>query len=363
MQAPHRITRALRVIRATALLFALATCLLAWSLLNRGEKLAQKAGSEQVERAVSATETDVNRTLVSLDMFLADMARWTQHMPADPAAHKTADAANRAGGTGLTSNTASLNLLLRAALNQNLQLRDVALLDASGTVLLSARASTPRLGLELPPGFLASVLDQPFPALLVSLPVANSQSSTHLLYMGRSVRLDNGAVAAMVAEVHGPLFSSMLDSGVADTALVVTFERGSGELLASFPPADSLSGTPLSPALDKLEADGTARPAQGRLAATDVLLAVRPTLYPGLSVSVSLPTSHVLADWHKDRLAILAVAAALLVLTALATLTAQRYMLHMAQAQATIAEANAQLQTSNIDIARTLSLVQATLEA
>ncbi len=363
MQASNRVTRATRVIRAAAALFAVVTCLLTWSLLDRGEKLALKAGSEQVERAVSATETDVNRSLVSLDMFLADMARWTQHMSTDTLTQSPRPARTQTPATTALGNASSLNLLLRAALNQNLLLRDVALLGENGEVRLSARASTPRLGLALPPGFLTSVLTQPFPALLVSSPVAHALSSENVLYMARSVRLGDGTTGAVVAEVHGPLFSSMLDSGVADSALVVTVERGTGQLLASFPTADNLGGRLLSPNLDQLEADGTARPAQGRLSATDVLLAVRPTLYPGLSVSASLPLDNALADWQKDRAAILAVAAAMLALTSLATLAAHGYMQRMAKAQAEVDQANARLHTSNADLARSLSLVQATLES
>lgn len=363
MHANNRVTRAMRMIRAAAALFALVTCLLTWSLLDRGEKLALKAGSEQVARTVSAAETDVNRSLVGLDMFLADLAGWTQHLPAERQAPIQTTNTPRPVAATPPGNANSLDLLLRAALNQNLMLRDVALLGENGEVWLSARAATPRLGLEMPSGFLANVLAQPFPALLVSAPVAHSLTSEIVLYMARSVRLPQGNKAVVVAEVHGPLFSALLDSGVADTALVITVERGTGQLLASFPAADNLGGQQLSPSLDQLDADGTARPARGRLGPTDVLLAVRPTLYPGLAVSASLPLANALADWQKDRTAILAVAAALLALTGVATLVAHRYVQRMAQAQTQVAQANAQLHASNAGLARSLSLVQATLES
>jgi diguanylate cyclase (GGDEF)-like protein/PAS domain S-box-containing protein len=357
--AHTRVKQTMRMVRTVAVLFAVFTCVLAWSLLNRGEKLALKAGSEQVERAVSAAETDINRSLVGLDMFLADMARWTQHMPAAPSGQGSPRSVNHP----VLGDVNSLNLLMRAALNQNLLLKDVALVAASGEVLLSAQASTARLGLELPPGFLDSVVTQPFPALLVSAPVAHTRTLTNVLYLGRSVHLGGSTHAAMVAEVHGPLLSSMLDSGTADTALEVTFERGNGQLLASSPVADVRGDSLLSPELEQLDADGTARVAKGRLKASDALLAVRPTLYPGLSVSASLPLEHVLTDWYKDRAVILVVSATLLLLATVATMATQRSMQRVAQAQADIAEANAQLQGSNIDIAKSLSLVQATLES
>ena len=364
MQTPTpahtRVTQTMRMVRAVAVLFAVATCLLAWSLLDRGEKHARKAGSELVERAVSAAETDINRSLVGLDMLLADMARWTQHTPAAPQGRDRSQSSVSLPALGDVN---SLNLLMRAALNQNLLLKNVALVAASGEVLLGGQASTARLGLELPHGFLDSVVNQPFPALLVSGPVAHTRTLTHVLYLGRSVHLGGSRHAAVVAEVHGPLLSSMLDSGAADTALEITFERGNGQLLASFPVADGRGDALLTPALDQLDADGSARVAIGRLKGSDALLAVRPTLYPGLSVSAGLPLSHVLADWHKDRAVILVVTATLLALAALATLATQRSMQRVAQAQAEIAEANAQLQASNIDIAKSLSLVQATLEA
>lgn len=364
MGTRNRFTRAIQITHVMAAVAAVLICALAGTLLVQGQKSALKAAGDQVMRAVSAAETDINRSLVGLDMFLADIARWTQHSPA----HQAAQPPQRKGAAALSAKAPgteriSLDLLMRAALNQNLLLSDVALVSAGGAISLSARASTPRLGLRLPPGFLDSVLAQPYPALVISSPVADGLSTGSVLYLGRSVRLQDGTLAAFVAEVHAPLFSSQLDTGGANQQLVVTFERDTGELLARFPFADALLSQQLSPSLEQFNADGLARESPGRLRSEATLLAVRPALYPGLFVSAGMSVDQALTDWRTERNAILAVAAVLLALTALATLTAQRYMRHMAQAQANIAAANAQLQGSNIDIARSLSLVQATLES
>ncbi|HRK37884.1 MAG TPA: EAL domain-containing protein [Burkholderiaceae bacterium] len=361
MSAQQNFTRVLRAVRAGTGLFALLVIGLAWLLLNRGEATALKTASQQVERAVTTAETDVNRSLVGLDMFLADMARWTQHLPHDPLADR--DKPNHVQTPASLANRENLNLLLRAALNQNLLLRDVVLLGAQGDVLLSARAATQRLGLEMPDGFLDSVIQQPFPALLVSAPVHHSLSLTSLLYMGRSVRLGDGTVTALVAEVHGPLLSSLLDAGVSDASLLMTLEKSTGQLLASFPPLSSPHTSFLTPSLDTQPLDGSAQLASGRLAPDRVLLAVRPTLYPGLAVSASLPLDNALAEWRKERAAILGVAATILALAAATLLLAQRYLKRLAQAQAEADHAQANLRTSNAELAHSLSLLHATLES
>ena len=363
MHTQQRFTRLLRAIRTGTGLFAVLVTTLTWMLLSRGESLALKTASQQVERAVIAAETDVNRSLVGLDMFLADMARWTQHLPAAPAPSGVPGVPKPAQANVPLVNSDNLNLLLRAALNQNLLLRDVALLTAENEVLLSARAATQRLGLEMPPGFLSKLIHQPFPALLVSAPVHHSLSLTSLLYLGRSVRLSDGTVAALVAEVHGPLLSSLLDAGVADSSLQMTLEQGAGQLLASFPPVTSPKTGLLTPGLDALPTDGTAQTLPGRLATEPALLAVRPTLYPGLAVSASLPMHNALADWHKDRAVIVGVAALLLIVAGVALLMAQRYLKQLAHAQAQADQAQAGLRTSNTELAHSLSLLHATLES
>ncbi|MFY7906432.1 MAG: bifunctional diguanylate cyclase/phosphodiesterase [Burkholderiaceae bacterium] len=361
MPSPLRLTRLLRTIRLAAAVFAAMCGGLAWLLVSRGEALAMRSATEQVERPLAAVVSDINRSLVGLDMFLADMSRWTQHLPgaSGQVAPKPPQPTDKAEATPIDS----LTLLLRAALNQNLLLRDVVVLNRSGDVLLSASPSTARLGMALPEGFLDSVINQPFPAMLVSQPAANALTLTHQLYLGRSLRLQTGEPAAMVAEIHGPLLTSLLESEVADSELMVTLEREGGQLLASYPPFGELLGVKLVPGLESLPMDGRAEIGKGRLDAEISLMAVRPTMYPSVYVSVSVPKEVALAAWNKEKAAILWITAVLLSLTGLATLLSERQIRRMADVQSRMDQAHAQLQTSHTELANTLSLVQATLES
>jgi diguanylate cyclase (GGDEF)-like protein/PAS domain S-box-containing protein len=328
---------------------------LALALTQYAQGLALKTGRDQVERLVGSTETEINRNLVSVDMLLAEVADWLRDVPAP-----------RLGDTrpmGARQGTEGLQHMLRAALNQNLMLRDVAVLDRQSRVLFSAKPATERLGLKLPEGFLAEVLMQPYPALLVSSPVLHPLGLERVIYLARSVPRPGQHMAVAVAELHLPLLSTAMDPGDDSGQMWVTLERETGELLASFPAMDALIGKPLSPPLSAFEANGLAHETPGRLHAEAALVAVRPTLYPGLLMAVGLPRDTALADWRAERKVVWAVALVLLALAALAAATASRHVGRLAAAQHDAAKANARLHASNQEMAHTLSLVEATLES
>jgi hypothetical protein len=117
---------------------------------------------------------------------------------------------------------------------QNLQLRDVVLLAADGSVLAAGLERSMRQGPTLPPGFLALVLAPGVPALAISAPTVNPVTAEAALYFARPVLLGADA-AVLLAEVPVGLVAGIAAQSVEIAGLTVTIERADGTLLASVP--------------------------------------------------------------------------------------------------------------------------------
>jgi len=337
----HRLRTTLWVVTG---LFAVLVVAAALGLLRHGEQQALQAGRERVERVVAGGESAVNRTLVSVDMLLAETADWVRDMPG-------------------TLQSAGLQRLLKAALNQNLLLRNVAVLDERGQVLFSARPIMGQPLPTLPEGFLATVLAQSYPSLQISGAQTHTAGPDRSLFFARSVQLPDQRKAVALAEVHLPLVAHLMDPGDPVSQLWVTLERETGELLVSHPMLDALIGQVLSPPLDPEAANGQARAGKGRLSADDALMATRPMLYAGLLLSAGMPRNAALAEWQSERRMVWGVTIGLLLALLAAASLLWVYLARISLARAQVSRANAQLQQANQELAQSLSLVHATLQS
>ncbi|GAB4087866.1 bifunctional diguanylate cyclase/phosphodiesterase [Hydrogenophaga soli] len=356
LQSWHRVRWAI-VAACSALLLTIAALTL--SLMTTSRDATIKTGQEEVSQVVNSTETELNRALVGIDMFLAEMARWLA-LDAAPSPGR------RPGGQAPLANHARslLPRLMNATLNQNLMIRDLAVVNDQGQVLYGAQSSTARLGLSLPEGFLKSVLEQPYPTLLVSAPVTQAQTSERVLYLARMVRLDDGTKLASVAELHMAVLTALLDAGQRPRPLTVTLERANGELLASHPEVLNHDHRPPAPPLETLDTQGEAQLVAGRIQPGQrYWTAVRPTLYPQLLLSVAMPEQALMQTWQRQERDIAVVAIGLAVLTLLASATSWRYVSGIQRAQDEVAQSNERLRTSNAQLAHMLSLVEASIEA
>lgn len=72
--------------------------------------------------------------------------------------------------------------------------RYVALLDANGKTIASSDAAGSALPLQLPPGFLASVLEQPVSTLMISPPVVSFATAERVLYFARHLRMADSSL-------------------------------------------------------------------------------------------------------------------------------------------------------------------------
>jgi len=342
------------VIVSVAATLALIVLVMTSTLLSHDEERALSRAHERVARLVSGVETDVNRSLASIDSMLIETANWTSK------------ASVRSGQRGGVPQAESLEMdlrwLLGVGLNQNPMLRDMAVISSDAKVLVSARSDTRRPGLPVPPEFLLAVLAQSSPTLMISAPVLDSHGGLRVLYLARAVRLPANQAAAVVAEVQLPLLSRLMDPSDSSGQTWVTLEDESGRLLASFPQLDALTGLLQAPLSSKTTTGRTLVMA-GRLRGEPSIMAVRPTSYPGVILAAGMPLATALSDGKTERALILAVALGRLMLIAAAALLTWRIAMRLEAARTNNAEANAQLESTNKALASSLSLIEATLES
>jgi diguanylate cyclase (GGDEF)-like protein/PAS domain S-box-containing protein len=302
-------------------LFLAAVAAVAAMLIWNGRRDATAASSEQVVRVVSGAEAALNRSLLAVDLMLADMRALIQS----------------ANISGAAIDIPEANRMLRIAANQSMLVRHVSLLQPDGKVLASSDFNAARLGIALPAGFLEQVLTQPVPTLAISAPVIHPATSSRVLYLARPVIVAHGTEAIALAEVQVPLLSNILAQGVDIAGLEITLERADGQLLASVPANERLIGSSIVPALD---ADPTQRPLMqmpSRLGNEPALVAVRPTLYRNIRVVAAIPLHSALMAAHSKSTSVL-IAANLFALLIVGTGGLTRwYLLRLRQARAEIA--------------------------
>lgn len=275
---------------AGVVLFLVALLAAAAGLIVSGKRAALIDSERQAQRFVSGAEVALNRSLLGVDVMLAGMADFLQSTGADAAMDEERTAR-----------------LLRGAVNQNQLVRQVSLLDEHGKVLASSGRAGRYQEVRLPEGFLAGVLAQTMPALLISAPMVNFANAEKVLFFARLINPGQGRPVLAVAEVQIPLLSTIMAQGVDIEGLAVTLERADGELLVSVPASDALSGTRITPPLSVEMANGGVNIAPSRLGGAPAIVVARPALYRGLLIAASIPLDSALADWRGERNRIVAV--------------------------------------------------------
>jgi hypothetical protein len=257
----------------TALVVATAGAA-AWLTL-RSEREAISETEARVQRFVSGAEAALNRTLIDVDLLLSGM---DDLLAPDGALQRS-----------------SAERMLRGIVKRKLEFRDLAVLDAEGRVLASAREQTERLGVPLPARFAQDTLAQPRPMLAISAPVMNLANSERAIYFARPLALRSGQRVLVVAEVPVSIVATILAQSVQIPGLVVTLERDDGQLLASVPASDAQLGQLLATPLPAQALDGIAVHTGGRIDGSPSILAARPSLYRSLRISAGVSRDAALA--------------------------------------------------------------------
>ena len=309
------------VIWGTVAAFVIAAAGAANWLTQRAEREAIVETEMRVQRFVSGAEAALNRTLIGVDLLLADMSDLL--------------------APGGTFERSAAEHMLRGIVKRNLSLRDLAVIDADGRVLAAAREQTERLGVPLPAQFAHDTLKQATPMLAISAPVMNFASSERAIYFARPLLLQTGRRLLVVAEVPVSFIATILAQSVQISGLVVTLERDDGQLLASVPASDAQLGELLAAPLPALALTGTPVHAAGRLDGSPSILAARPSLYRAVRISAAISKDAALADWRQDRKLILSAAAAFIAMLVAAGCATHWQLGRLARARLEIAKAKA----------------------
>ncbi len=288
-----KLTRATVSVLALVGVFLLALTLASAALIWNARKGALAESEAQATRFVSGAEAALNRSLLGVDVLLAsmnDLLGLSEMMP-DWIDGKTASG------------------LMHGAIQQNLMVRYVALVDPQGRVMASSDTYGAQLALTLPPGFIDQVLAQPISALTVSAPVVSFASSERVLYFARFIQLGNRSRVLAVAEVQVSVLTAILIQGVDIGGLEVTLERGNGLLLASVPAQEQRLGQLLSPPLAQPVEPGFAeqqdserpRSTPARLSGVPAIVVTRPMLFQDVRIAASIPIDAALLKWRAQR--------------------------------------------------------------
>ena len=180
--APSRIKA---YVWAGAAVFVAAVVAVAGTLAWNARQAALADSEAQATRFVAGAEAALNRSLLAVDVLLASMDELLGLSNAMP--------------KWLDADTASQRL--RGSARQNLMVRYVAVLDSTGKALASSDPAGASLLVQLPAGFLESVLEQPVSTLMVSAPVVSFASSEKVLYFARHLRMADSSRVVAVAEL------------------------------------------------------------------------------------------------------------------------------------------------------------------
>ena len=327
-----------RLLWGAAALFIGAVGLTAATLLQTQHDEALANNKARLTRFISGAEAAINRSFLGIDLLLAGLAEPLGEALPDPplgTAHSLRAAAPPVHAA---------NRLLQQVVRQNLQLRDVLLLAPDGRVLAAGQASSLRLGLTLPAGFITQVLAQTVPALTISPPSVNPATAEAALYFARPVALGSGR-AVLLAEVPVALVAGIAAQSIDIAGMTVTLERSDGQLLASAPAAPHAAARLLRPpqALPAVAATGQVWQGPGRLQPAKAMLMTRPTLYPGVLLVVGLQLDVAQLGGARQRHLVLAVAIGFSAMLLLAAALGDAQLRRLRRARSALAASKATL--------------------
>ncbi len=272
-----------------ALLFAVLTLLAAQAvatalLVNRAREAQIAAALDSLNKMGRSTEAAINRSFVQVDAMLAGL-------PAVLAPFQ------RDGRLEIYQ----VNRVLRELNNQNFTYRDILLIGQDGLPVATALPVSRRRRLPLPSASSFAEVAARGGSVLIGGPVLNANTGEWTLFFARNIVLPTLGPVMAVAEVPVPVVQSILSSAGESLGLRVTLERDDGTLLASVPHDETRIGQRLIPPAAALPGVSSSEPIRSRFASEWVFAAVRPTLYPALTVAVTLEVDTALGGWYADR--------------------------------------------------------------
>ena len=267
---------------ALALLIAqiVATAL----LVNRAKEAQIAAAIDSLNKIGRSTEAAINRSFVQVDAMLAGLPAVLAPFQRDGRLE-----------------VAQVNRVLRELNNQNFTYRDILLIGQDGLPVATALPVSRRRRLPLPSASSFAEVAARGGSVLIGGPVLNANTGEWTLFFARNIVLPTLGPVMAVAEVPVPVVQSILSSAGESLGLRVTLERDDGTLLASVPHDETRIGQKLIPPAAAIRLTTTSEPVQSRFTQELVFVAVRATLYPALTVAVTLEVDTALKGWYADR--------------------------------------------------------------
>ena len=322
---PNRVTA---IILGSTGIFVLMIVIAATGLIlsTRHDDLA--SSEAQTIRFTNGASMALNRNLLGVDVLLASLDELLD--------------LSQSMVDWIDLPTASRSMV-RAA-QQNMLLRNLSLLNDTGTVLATSDPGGKALQLSLPPGYLDEVLSQPVSTLMISGPSVSFSSAEPVIYLARYIHLADTTLVVAIAEVPLNLLTNIMVQGVDISGLEVTLERTSGELLASMPIQTDSSLYPHARPLAVPDPDGKPMLRAARLTGKPAIVVTRPILYRGIAVAASLPLDAALESWRVLRNLIVGAALTFVLLILAASAFAINYLARLAEARRSLADSKAEVE-------------------
>ncbi|MFN8882716.1 MAG: ATP-binding protein [Alphaproteobacteria bacterium] len=253
-------------------------------LVDRAKEAQIAAAADSLNKIGRSTEAAINRSFVQVDAMLAGLPAVLAPFQQDGRLE-----------------VSQVNRVLRELNNQNFTYRDILLIGQDGLPVATALPVSRRRRLSLPSASSFAEVAARGGSVLIGGPVLNANTGEWTLFFARNIVLPSLGPVMAVAEVPVPVVQSILSGAGESLGLRVTLERDDGTLLASVPHDETRIGQKLSPTAASLRGIATAEQIRSRFSPETVFVAVRPTLYPALTVAVTLEVNTALSGWYADR--------------------------------------------------------------
>jgi diguanylate cyclase (GGDEF)-like protein/PAS domain S-box-containing protein len=257
-------------------------------LLDRMYRTARDTAEGLVQRSASVVESTVNRLFLQIDGTLASLpdllAQLSQGRELEPD---------------------EVSKILRSISFQNLNFRDLLLIEPNGVAWASAQPASKDRPMPIAPAALA--LTSKRAAVDIIGPVLNPTTGEWALLFVRPVRIRTIGTLFAVAEVPIPLVVTLLTPAAEVTGLRVAVTRAGSQLLVSLPHDEEGMNRP-TVASGVSPAGSAGRSGAFGIGSSAPVIASRPTLYRGISIAVTLDPDTGFADWGRDRDQLIAVA-------------------------------------------------------
>ncbi|WP_431267036.1 EAL domain-containing protein [Dankookia sp. P2] len=227
-----------------------------------------------MQRAASVVESTVNRLFLQIDGTLASLPDLVGQV-----------ARNQA------SDAEAVSRILRSINFQNLNFRDLLLVQPDGIAWASAQVSS--RDRPLPVGLREIGPAVRSGAVSIAGPVQNPTTGEWALFFVRPVRLPHLGMLYAAAEVPIPLMVTLLNPAAEVPGLRVAVTRTDGRLLVGLPHDEARLSRQSAGAADS-DVATAATPAA-------MITAARPTLYRTIAIAVTLDAAIGVTEWRRDR--------------------------------------------------------------